>query len=571
MVTTRKLLLALSLPCFALRLIAWPETVKASPHSGATGSGAAQQTTRPIGPGVLHHQRLDQRGPWVINVIEMDRRNPYLHFETAKAGHRLQGLEKTSAMAAADAERYRVIAAINGDFFDKAGVPVNLQVRRSELLRGPAAHSAFAITAGGAPLIEMFTALYSVRTADGAWREVQGFNRPRQADETILYTYRFGATTTTNAFGSEARLQLLAPFVINDTLRAVVRDRKQNSGNSPLAPLMLVLSAHGSAQAWLDARVNVDDTLLMVCTLQPAVGKIVEAIGGLPRIVRDGKVSVETDREGGKNFAAVRHPRTAVGFSADSSKIFLVTVDGRQAASVGMTLDELAELMLSLGCAQALNLDGGGSTTMVVRGNVVNHPSDATGERPVGNALLLISRAPTGSVAYLNIEPAMAICPVGETIDFSVTATDSFFNPIPISDERCTWRVSEKTELGRIDGKGKFTAHSVKEDSGYVLVSRKPGVRDSAKVVVTAWKELKVEPDSLTLAVGDIRVLQATLIDSRGRSYKKPPTQFEWQVGDGVGKVSSTGAFVAQTPGNGYVRVRFKTVEKKIPVVVNVK
>lgn len=543
---------------------------------GATDSTGVLQSVRQIGPGVYYHQRRDPRGPWIINVVEIDRRNPYLHFETAKAGHRLQGLEKTSAMAiAADAERHRVVAAINGDFFDPNGAPINLQIRRGELWRGPAQHSVFAIGASGKPMIELFTAFYRLRAADSQWIDLSGLNRSRQADEAILYTNRFGPATGANAFGSEALLQLLSPLIVNDTLKAVVRERRVNAGNSPLSPSMVVVSAHGAKQVWLNEKINIGDTLLLVCGLRPDVGRIVEAVGGLPRMVRDGKVSVETKREGGENFSQVRHPRTAVGFSADSSKIFLVTVDGRQSESDGMTLYELADFMISLGCAQALNLDGGGSTTMVVRGKVVNHPSDAVGERPVANALLLISKAPTGAASRLNIEPRVAICPIGESMDFSVAATDSFFNPITLDDDQFVWRLSNKKAFAKIDGKGKFVAQSRPlnsrsiEDSVFVIVTRpSTPARDSAKVIITTWREIKIEPDSLSLPVGSGRALQATLVDSRGRLYKKPPARLSWQVEGKIGTISATGIFNATASGEGFISVSFMGVEKKIRVTV---
>jgi hypothetical protein len=82
--------------------------------------------------------------------------------------------------------------------------------------------------------------------------------------------------------------------------------------------------------------------------------------------------------------AEVRHPRTGVGFSRDSGTLFLVTVDGRSTSSVGMTLVEFADLMRELGAWQGMNFDGGGSTTMVVQGRIVNVPSDPTGERRWG-------------------------------------------------------------------------------------------------------------------------------------------------------------------------------------------
>jgi exopolysaccharide biosynthesis protein len=118
-------------------------------------------------------------------------------------------------------------------------------------------------------------------------------------------------------------------------------------------------------------------------------------IGGWPRILRDG-VSIAADAatlEGTiSRNAEMRHPRTAVGFSRDSSTLYIFTVDGRSPTSVGMTLVELADVMRRLGAWQAMNFDGGGSTTMVVKDVVVNAPSDPTGPRPVSDALLVTIR-----------------------------------------------------------------------------------------------------------------------------------------------------------------------------------
>lgn len=119
-----------------------------------------------------------------------------------------------------------------------------------------------------------------------------------------------------------------------------------------------------------------------------------EAVGGRPVIVRDGEVTAEaTDTNA---FAITRHPRTAVGITS-SGHLLLVVVDGRQAPySVGMSLSELAEFLRALGAIDALNLDGGGSTTMVARDpasgelQIVNRPSDKEGERAVGDALAVV-------------------------------------------------------------------------------------------------------------------------------------------------------------------------------------
>ena len=118
-------------------------------------------------------------------------------------------------------------------------------------------------------------------------------------------------------------------------------------------------------------------------------------VGGWPRILRDGE-SVAGDAatlEGTlSRNAEMVHPRTAIGFSRDSATLILLTVDGRSENSGGVTLVDLARLMRQLGAWQAMNFDGGGSTTMVIDGAVVNAPSDKTGEREVGNALLVVRK-----------------------------------------------------------------------------------------------------------------------------------------------------------------------------------
>jgi hypothetical protein len=105
------------------------------------------------------------------------------------------------------------------------------------------------------------------------------------------------------------------------------------------------------------------------------------------------RVDITAAREGfGPDFADKRHPRTAVARDR-AGRVLFVTVDGRQpGVSVGMTLEELARLLLEFDAAEAINLDGGGSTTMVIDGKVVNSPSDREGERPVSDAILIMPR-----------------------------------------------------------------------------------------------------------------------------------------------------------------------------------
>jgi hypothetical protein len=115
---------------------------------------------------------------------------------------------------------------------------------------------------------------------------------------------------------------------------------------------------------------------------------VLDTIGGNPDVVEDGRLAAG---ECSGSYFCLRNPRTGVGVTEDG-KVLFVTVDGRQKKSKGMTLDEFGRLFQSLGATWALNLDGGGSTTMVVRGDIVNFPSGGY-ERAVGSALLILPGA----------------------------------------------------------------------------------------------------------------------------------------------------------------------------------
>ncbi|MDE0899522.1 MAG: phosphodiester glycosidase family protein [Longimicrobiales bacterium] len=126
---------------------------------------------------------------------------------------------------------------------------------------------------------------------------------------------------------------------------------------------------------------------------------VTEAVGGFPDLIDRGEIVGDLEVGRRPAFAAVRHPRTGVGFDSRSGQFWIVVVDGRQMPhSAGMSLPEFAALFDALGADEALNLDGGGSSAMVVGQGLVNRPSDATGERAVVNALAL-TQNPHGCAA----------------------------------------------------------------------------------------------------------------------------------------------------------------------------
>jgi hypothetical protein len=211
----------------------------------------------------------------------------------------------------------------------------------------------------------------------------------------VLFNQYFGPSSPTDTLNMTIQeLPLSDLGTRSDTLYAMVTG-PVHAGGTLLSVGSLVLSGYDLPQGNPISHSKRGDTLKIWLGLRPNRGPVQTLVGGWPRIVLDGKnIAASADYAEGTfpHFSAGRHPRSGVGFSKDSTKVFFIAVDGRTQSSVGMSLVEFADLMIASGVYQGMNLDGGGSTTLVIDGTIVNAPSDATGERPIGNCLLLFER-----------------------------------------------------------------------------------------------------------------------------------------------------------------------------------
>jgi hypothetical protein len=212
-----------------------------------------------------------------------------------------------------------------------------------------------------------------------------GLNEERARSSAVLYTAAVGTSTQTGG-GRELVLErdgtnTWLPLAPGISYAARVREVHE-SGNTALTKDTVVLSIDRQLASHVPA-VGAGTVLRISTATWPDLKGVQMAIGGGPAIVRNGQVIDRID-------AQVRHPRTAVGWNKNS--LFLVEVDGRQRGlSVGMTVRELATYMVKLGCTEAMNLDGGGSATCWVYGQVMNSPSEGQ-ERGMGNSLIVIQK-----------------------------------------------------------------------------------------------------------------------------------------------------------------------------------
>jgi hypothetical protein len=542
-------------------------------HASVAGADFLEST--PVGPGIVHHHEFQQGGPWHLNVLEVDLSVDWIHLETVKANDRLSGYERTSSMAARnDDEMHRVVGATNGDFYGSGGVPSGAQVLDGTLLKRPfETRSVFGSTLEKIPFIEIVSFHGQILAPDDSCWDIHGINETRQTDNLVVYNKYYGTATQTNYWGTEVTAEYLTePLAINDTISVVVVAKdsvmETGHGNNAIPSNGIVISGHGTARDFLNEHTLVGDTLALILRLPPLSQSIVELIGGGPRLIRDGTATVESVAEGfGQSFATDRHPRTAVGFSQDSTKLYLFTVDGRQPEySVGMSLYELADYMLGWDVFQGINLDGGGSTTIVVRGQVVNSPSDAGGERTVANALMVISTAPTGPLALLRIHPDEAYVLAETQVQFSASGFDQYYNPVSLEPDSLEW--SCDTILGSIDENGLFTAGS-DEVTGYIYAAQDT-IRDSALVHITNIASIDLLPNPIILEVGEQQTITPEARDAYGNLIELSAIDYQWSLVGEMGEISAAGVFTATQPGEGYVIATYHTISGSTAVSVGI-
>jgi hypothetical protein len=521
--------------------------------------------SRPVGPGIIHHHVYRSAGPWHIQVLEINRADSLIQFETVKAMDRLAAREQTSSMAGrSDHEQHRVVGAINGDFYDGNGIPIGAQVLNGLLLKLPYPRSVFGLTGHKIPFINIVSFNGKILSADGSEAIINGINESRDENELILYNKYFGTTTGTDYWGTELVVKFLfSPEAVNDTffIQMISKDSilAAGHGNNSIPADGVVISGHGLVSDYLNAHLFAGDTAGIILNLPPLTDPVTELIGAMPRLIRDGIVSVEWQQEGiYESFVTTRHPRTAVGYNQDFSKIYLITVDGRQPDfSVGMSLYELADYMLEWGIYQGVNLDGGGSTTMVVRGEVVNSPSDATGERAVSNGLMIICTAATGSLSKLLIQPEDNYVLIGRTLQFTVKGYDANYTPLTLQPELLNWSCDNK--IGSITSGGLFTAGS-QTDSGFVYVQQGL-IADTVMVYVTTIASINLSPNPVILKVGEQQQITPQARDNLQNVVSLSVTDYEWTVSDSIGSLTAGGLFAALKAGSGQINASYQSVQ----------
>jgi len=360
--------------------------------------------------GVEHVVLTRTDPPMVVNVARIAAGAP-VSLRAVLSNDTVAGdeprLETTSRMCA----RVHCLFGINADFAGVGtGQPLGAFVTDGELLRSPSnTHHQLSFTGDGRLTDQTFGWTGRLMTTDLKQLSFDGVNVDRGPGKIVLYTPAFGPTTRTPAPGVDLVVRVVEPageFRLGQTALVEVLALNEGAQDAPIPPGGAVLSADGAGADALRAlwnRTSSGAASTQAFLRLESTEDVRESVGGSPILVKDGK---RWFTDPGDNFTNGRHPRTLVGWTPGGDTL-LVTVDGRQPAqSVGMTLHEATALLIDLGATEGINLDGGGSTTFVRGGSVVNSVSDV--QVRSGGKTMLRHSVQSGDKVVGHVERAVA-------------------------------------------------------------------------------------------------------------------------------------------------------------------
>ncbi len=503
-----------------------------------------------------------------------DLRNPCLKYEVVLSGDTLTGLERPSAMAARKSTLgHKLFSGTNGDFYDtgsQLGLSVNGSMVKGEISRSfsGGTRPLFGISETKKPFIDIMKYSGSLKTGYST-SIIDNVNTARGENQLIFYNSFKGKYTGTNEFGTEVIIKLKEGnnWLANNKISCIVETVNINKSGTAIPKGKAVLSAHGTNVAALnelkagdEIEVNLNINLPNSSNLFP---KLTDAVGGDRWILRNGSYY-------GTNWTD-RHPRTCLGFSADSTKVIQMVIDGRWDASNGVSTYQCADIIKIAGAAHALNLDGGGSSAMIVQGAPVNRTSDGN-ERAVSNGIFTVSTAPAGKCTSVNLFPDKLNVQFGETTQFYVVQYNEYGD---VHDWKTNKGVnfSIKGNIGTINSSGFFTANG--EGGTAWIIAEVNGAKDSTFVTMRDIKRINIRQRLLVIDNRNPFLFKVSAFDASNKETILPNKLLKWYIEDEkIGKITEDGIFTGLKNGKTKIIGRFNenladTVEVSVEIGVN--
>ena len=340
-------------------------------------------------PGVAYERilRWTSAGPVAMYVVTAPKPQGLYRLTALLSNGTIKGRERVSWMERTASSQMTTVG-VNGDFFSWTGGWPSGLLMRSGIVEHQSALGRAAVGIDASATLHADRVPWFARWhgPDGVWYPVSQLNEPPRKNSVALFTPVWGGTTPA-VTGTTVVLEPFPPTSARKDLVGTITSTSDGD-SSTIPPDGAVLVARGTA-ARPFAALPLATPVTVRIPLPTEWSSITDAVSAGPTLVKDGRPIFNA----GEALTPVqlhgRDPRTAIGQRADGT-IVMLAVDGRQRGwSIGLTNWELAQTLVKYGCVTGFALDSGGSTTIAFDGRVLNRPSDAAGERPVGEALVI--------------------------------------------------------------------------------------------------------------------------------------------------------------------------------------
>ncbi len=345
-----------------------------------------------VAPGMVYRMEYDAKTPMTVHAVRLSMQSPAVAAVPVLAGQTVfeDNDSKGRGSVTQMVRENKAIGGINADFFALSGDPLGLMVHDGELISTPFNNRA--VFAWGPKDAAIGIASFSgLMTGGGATVQIDGVNEACGDNMAVLNTQRAGAAVSSGPCKMLIVRYTAGKWAPSTVMRGVIVEILDDESKLEVQPRTVVLVVRGRrAQTVSDLHVGTNVKFLLQ-TSGFDWETMDQAVGGGPLLLRAGKFVDDSAAEGFRDgFANARHPRTAIGKTA-TGELWFVTIEGRQETGAGATTEEAAHVMARLGCVDAINLDGGGSTELALRGMVMNRPSDGS-ERLVANGIVFVPK-----------------------------------------------------------------------------------------------------------------------------------------------------------------------------------
>ena len=502
-------------------------------------------------------RRLMTDGWQTINIVQADLSDNTLDVKLLTNGESIHKLSTVKSLASA----HNTIAAVNGDFFawksgqSGHGSSLGIEISDGNLLSSPADDWQFSTVArrnDGSFLFDYLDCGITITAADGTAVDIEHINKFDDLSVPIVYN-RFWGTMSVGSGGG-----IVEMVVENDTVKSL----HYEDGPIAIPENGYVVTFLSDYTPQIMEHFHEGEPISLSTWYVPEFENIRFAMGAGSLLLLNGEKAKITHNISGAQ------PRTAIGTSADGKTAYLITVDGRQALAKGVTLSELADILLEFGIANAANLDGGGSTTLVTKSletgeqAVANLPSEGS-LRSVVNGVGFVSTAPTGTLSSLHVAADSDTVFVNTGLLLHVTGRDSAMNIVEYDPERLEYAVHD--DNGTVEDMLFYPSETGTQRVEFVL----DGCSGTKEVrVLPAPSRLSLESQQVDLTEGDRYYVTLTGYTADG--YHAPINLKDVNINvsnPGVVDIIGNNLIAAE---NGSTAVTFEYNDVTASMVVNV-